>query len=117
MGSSGVTGVEVGALNGVGSTVAGRSASGSSAAKGLKEGLDSASGSMGHPIVSAAITGFVNNHVLDASGKLGTLLTSAGHNISNVAATARASDEQGAADLKAGISGTTSVSARINGQI
>ena len=53
MGSGDVTGVEVGQLHQVGTTVSGRSASGHAAAKGLKDGLDSASGALGHPIVGS----------------------------------------------------------------
>jgi len=117
MGSSDVTGVEVGQLYKVGTTVSGRAESGRAAAKGLKEGLDSAKGVMGHPIVGAALGGYVTDHVLDPSGKLGNLLTDGGRNVSNVASTARGSDEQAAADLKAPVSGTSDVGNRINRQI
>jgi hypothetical protein len=117
MGSGDVTGVEVGRLYEVGTTVSGRAESGNAAAKGLKEGLDSAKGSLGHPIVGAALSGYVTDHVLDPSGKLGNLLTDGGHNVSNVASTARSSDEQAAANLQAPVSGTTDVGSRINRQI
>ena len=116
-GSSDVTGVEVSQLHTVGTTVSGRSTSGHAAAKGLKEGLDSASGTLGHPIVGTALTSFVNDHVLDDSGKLGNLLTDGGHNVSNVASTARASDEQGGANLSTPIAGTSEVGDRINRQV
>ncbi|KQV74930.1 hypothetical protein ASC61_07925 [Aeromicrobium sp. Root344] len=116
-GSSDVTGVEVGQLHKVGTTVSGRSTSGHAAAKGLKEGLDSASGGLGHPIVGTALTSFVNDHVLDDSGKLGNLLTDGGHNVSNVASTARNSDEAGAANLATPISTTSEVGDRINRQV
>ena len=117
MGSGGVTGVNVGQLYKVGTTVSGRSESGHAAAKGLKEGLDSAKGSLGHPIVGAALSGYVTDHVLDPSGKLGNLLTAGGENVSNVASTARGSDEQAAADLQTPVSGTSEVGNRINRQI
>ena len=116
-GSSDVTGVEVGQLHNVGTKVSGRSDSGHSAAKGLKEGLDSASGSLGHPIVGTALTSFVTDHVLDDSGKLGNLLTDGGHNVSNVASTARNSDEQGGANLTAPVAESSEVGDRINRQV
>jgi hypothetical protein len=117
MGSGDVTGVEVGQLYKVGSTVSNRADSGNAAAKGLKEGLDSAQGSLGHPIVGAALSGYVTDHVLDPSGKLGNLLTDGGHNVSNVASTARSSDEQAAANLQTPLSSTSEVGDRINRQI
>lgn len=117
MSSGAVTGVEVGQLYKAGTNVSGRAESGHAAAKGLKEGLDAAKGSLGHPIVGAALTGFVTDHVLDASGKLGNLLTAAGHNVSNVASTARNSDEDAAADLRTPITGASTVGNRINQQI
>lgn len=118
MGASGdVAGVEVGQLHKVGTTVSGRSDTGQSAAKGLKEGLDSASSGLGHPIVGTALTSFVNDHVLDDSGKLGNLLTDGGHNVANVASTARNSDEEGGANLAAPIAESSEVGDRINRQV
>lgn len=116
-GSSDVTGVEVGQLHQVGKTVSGRSATGRAAAKGLKEGLDSATGLLGHPIVSAALTGFVSDHVLDPSNKFANLLEDGGNNVANVASTARSSDESAAANLQTPVSGTSSINDRINRQI
>ncbi len=116
-GSSNVTGVEVGSLYKVGTTVSGRSTSGHAAAKGLKEGLDSASGAMAHPVLSAALTNYVTQHVLDPSTKLGSLLTDGGNNISNTAATARNSDDNAAASLQTPVGGTSEIGGRINRQI
>ena len=115
--SGDVTGVEVGQLYRVGTTMSGRSDSGNAAAKGLKEGLDSASGLLGHPKVGQALTGYVTDHVLDDSAKLGNLLTNGGHNVSNVASTARGSDEAGASNLSTPIAGASEVGNRINRQI
>jgi hypothetical protein len=116
-GSSDVTGVEVGQLHKVGTKVSGRSTGGHAAAKGLKEGLDSASSGLGHPIVGTALTSFVTDHVLDDSGKLGNLLTDGGHNVSNVASTARGSDERGGANLTAPVAESSEVGDRINRQV
>ncbi|MFI5429963.1 hypothetical protein [Aeromicrobium sp. UC242_57] len=118
MGGSGdVTGVEVGQLHQVGKTVSGRSASGRAAAKGLKEGLDSATGLLGHPIVGAALTGFVSDHVLDPSNKFDNLLEDGGNNVANVASTARASDENAGSNLQTPVAGASDISSRINRQV
>lgn len=119
MGASGdVTGVEVEGLHGAGRKVAGRSAGGQAAAKGLKEGLDSASGTVGNGRIKTALTSFVTNHVIDDSNLLGHQLTAGGDNVSNVASTARSSDEEGAHALSVEVNGTsdggTDLSNRIN---
>ena len=69
MGSDAI-GVEVSGLHGTGRTISGRSAGGEAAAKGLKEGLHSAGGSIGHFVVSSAVTSFVSDQVLDPANKL-----------------------------------------------
>jgi hypothetical protein len=118
MGSdSGAIGVEVDALHGTGNTISARSTGAGSAAKGLMEGLDSAGGGIGHYAVKSAMTAFVTNDVMDPANKLPVQLTDGGHNVSNVAATARDSDNAGAAALTAPISGTSEVGTRINRQI
>ena len=118
MGSdSGALGIEVDALHGTGSTISARSTGGSAAAKGLMQGLDSAGGSVGHHAVKSAMTAFVTNDVMDPATKLPVQLDDGGHNVSNVAATARDSDNAGAAALAAPISGTSDVGTRINRQI
>jgi len=114
---SGVVGVEVESLHSTGGTIAGRAGHGHAAAKGLKEGLDAAHGSVGHPVVRAALSAFVTTDITDNANKLGTQLTSGGHNVSNVAATARDSDEDGARGLTPGITETTAIDERINRQV
>lgn len=118
MGSdSGAIGLEVDALHGTGTTISARSTSGGAAAKGLMQGLDSAGGTVGHHAVKSALTAFVTNDVMDPATKLPVQLTDGGHNVSNVAATARDSDNAGAAALAAPVSGTSEIGARINKQI
>ena len=118
MGSeSGAIGVEVSALHGTGTTISGRSTAADAAAKGLKEGLDSAGGSIGHFAVKAAVAAFVANDIVEAANKLPVQLEDGGHNVSNVAATARDSDNEGAAALSAPISEASGFSARINRQV
>jgi hypothetical protein len=116
MGSDAI-GVEVSGLHGTGRTISGRSAGGEAAAKGLKEGLHSAGGSIGHFVVSSAVTSFVSDQVLDPANKLPVQLTDGGINVSNVASTARDSDNEGAAALSSPISESSSFSARINRQV
>lgn len=117
MGSGGVTGVQVDGLYGTGNTIAGRSSHGGSAAKGLKEGLDSAHGQVGHPSVRSALSSFVTTDITDGANKLGTQLTSAGHNVSNVSATARNSDNTGAQNLSPVIGENSGINGRINRQL
>lgn len=118
MGSdSGAIGVEVSGLHGTGSTISGRSTGADAAAKGLKEGLDSAGGSIGHFAVKSAVTAFVANDIVDAANKLPAQLVDGGHNVSNVASTARDSDNEGAAALSAPIAEATGFSSRINRQV
>lgn len=118
MGSdSGAIGVEVDALHGTGRTISGRSSGGESAAKGLKEGLDSAGGTIGHFAVKSAMTAFVTNDVVDPANKLPVQLTDGGTNVSNVASTARDSDNEGAAALSAPIADASGYASRINRQL
>ena len=81
------------------------------------EGLDSAGGGIGHYAVKNAMTAFVTNDVMDPATKLPVQLQDGGHNVSNVAATARDSDNAGAAALTSPISGASEVGTRINRQI
>jgi hypothetical protein len=118
MGSgSGAIGVEVSGLHGTGTTISGRSSAADAAAKGLKEGLDSAGGSIGHFAVKSAVTAFVANDIVEPANKLPVQLTDGGHNVSNVASTARNSDNEGAAALRAPISDASTFNARINRQV
>lgn len=118
MGSGDVTGVEVEGLHATGRTVAGRSTGGQSAANGLKHGLDSASGTVGHGRIKSALTAYVTNHVVDDSNLVGHQLTAGGNNVSNVASTARSSDEEGAHTVGVEVNLTsdtsTGLSSRIN---
>ncbi|MEH3032855.1 MAG: hypothetical protein PGN07_02155 [Aeromicrobium erythreum] len=114
MGSGDVTGVEVDNLHGTGGTIKGRSENGRAAANGLKNGLDSASTSVGHSRVKGALTSYVTNHVVDDSNKLGVELDTAGSNVEYVAASARSSDEEGARTLQTTVSENTGISDRIN---
>ena len=107
MGSGDVTGIEVDGLHGAGRTVAGRSTGGQSAANGLKHGLDSASGSVGHGKIKSALSTFVTNNVIDDSNLVGHQLTAAGDNVSNVASTARSSDEENARTLSTEVNSTS----------
>ncbi|MET0819759.1 MAG: hypothetical protein ABWY58_02250 [Aeromicrobium sp.] len=107
MGSGDVTGIDVAGLNGAGRTVAGRSAGGQSAANGLKHDLDSASGSVGHARIKSALTNFVTNNVIDDSNVVGHQLTAAGDNVSNVASTARSSDEESAHAITTEVNATS----------
>ncbi len=118
MGSdSGAIGVEVDALHGTGRAISARSSGGGAAARGLMEGLDSAGGTVGHFAVKSAMGAFVTDNVMDPATKLPVQLTDGGHNVSNVAATSRESDNAGAAALNAPISGTSEIGSRINRQI
>jgi hypothetical protein len=114
---SGAIGVEVDALYGTGRTISGRSAGAESAAKGLKEGLDSAGGGVGHFAVKSAMTAFVADQVVDPANKLPVQLTDGGANVSNVAATARDRDNEGAAALSTPIASASDYASRINRQV
>ncbi|MDX6278873.1 MAG: hypothetical protein QOJ72_3001 [Nocardioidaceae bacterium] len=118
MGSdSGAIGVEVTGLHGTGRTISGRSAGGEAAAKGLKEGLHTAGGSIGHFVVRSAVTSFVSDEVVEPANKLPVQLADGGVNVSNVASTARESDNDGAAALSSPIADSSGFSARINRQV
>ncbi|MEJ7634950.1 hypothetical protein [Aeromicrobium sp.] len=108
--------MEVDNLHATGRTIAGRSGGGKAAARGISTGLDSASGLVGHSMVKSAMSQFVTG-VVDDSNKLGNQLENAGDNVSNVASTARSSDEEAAADVQTAIAPNTEISGRINRQI
>jgi hypothetical protein len=116
-GSSDVTGVEVDGLHGTGRTIAGRSTGGQSAANGIKQGLDSASGLVGHSRIKSALTSFVTNHVIDDSNLVGHQLSAGGDNVSNVASTARSSDEEHAHALSPDVNLNSDTSSDLNGRI
>lgn len=111
-----VVGVEVEGLYATGKTIAGRSGHGESQAAGLQHGLVGASGTVGHPIVRSALSGFVDDHVMGKAAEIGVMLTSGGHNVSNVAATASDSDQEAATALTTPISTTDTLGQRINRQ-
>ena len=118
MGSdSGAIGVEVDALHGTGRTISARSSGGGAAAKGLRRAWTRPAGTVGHFAVKSAMSAFVTNDVMDPATKLPDQLEDGGHNVSNVAATARDSDNAGAAALTAPVSGTSEIGSRINRQI
>lgn len=116
-GSSNVTGVEVDGLHATGRKVAGRAEGARAAARGLSQGLDSASGVLGHGRVKSALSTFVTNHVVDDSNLLGQQLDNGGNAVSNVASTARSSDEEGARALQVDIGSDTEIGDRINRRV
>lgn len=117
MGTGDVTGIEVDGLHGTGRKVAGRSSGGQAAANGLKQGLDAASGSVGHGRIKSALTTYVTNHVIDDSNLVGHHLTAGGDNISNVASTGRSSDEENAHSLAAEVNLNSDASSDLNNRI
>ena len=118
MGSdSGAIGVEVDGLYGTGKTISARAAGGGAAAKGLKDGLESAGGGVGHSSVKGALSRFVRDHVDGHVVNLPRQVDEGGHRTSGVAATARDSDNAGAAALTAPIAGASEMANRINRQI
>lgn len=114
MGSGHVTGVEVDNLHRTGGTIKGRAEGGRVAATGLKTGLDSASGAVGHGLVKGALTDFVTNHMLDDSNLLGHQLENGGSNIEFVAATAQSEDTEGGRNMQTTIGENSGISDRIN---
>ena len=117
MGTGDVTGVEVDGLHGTGRKISGRSTGGQAAANGLKQGLDSASGSVGHGRIKSALTTYVTNHVIDDSNLVGHQLTAGGDNVSNVASTARSGDEEGAHSLANEVNLNSDTSTDLNNRI
>lgn len=107
-------GMEVEGLHGTGKNISGRSTGGAAAARGLKHGLDAASGKVGHHSVKNALATFVTEHVLDQANELPHQLENGGHNVSNVASTARDDDNQKAAELSRPVSTTSGIGLRIN---
>lgn len=114
MGGSNVVGANVDGLHSTGGKISGRSGGGSSAARSLRNNLDTTSSSVGNGRLKGAITSFVTNGVIDSSNRLGSQLTAAGTNVSNVAATVRNEDEEGARTVQADVSTNSAVSDRIN---
>ena len=117
MGSGDVTGVNVEQLHGAGRTIGGRAGGGRAAARNLGTGLDTASSGIGHAVVKGAISKFVTDHLVDDGILLGHQLEAGGANVSNVASTARATDEESARELQTVIRPTTDISDRINRQM
>ncbi len=118
MGSdSGAIGVEVDALYLTGKTISERAAGGRAAADGLQHGLDTAGKGVGHDAVKKALSRFVDDHVEEPARNLPRQVEEGGHRTSDVAATARDSDNAGAAALTAPIAGTSEMASRINRQI
>lgn len=109
--------MEVTGLYNTGKKISGRSANGGSAAKGMREGLDTAGGKVGHSRVRNALAAFVTDNVLDQANQLPVHLENGGNSVSRVPATARDEDTSKAAGLKAPIAGAESYSGRINRQV
>jgi hypothetical protein len=107
-------GMDADGLHGTGKNISGRSTGGASAARGLKNGLDSATGKVGHVSVRNALATFVTERVLDQANRLPVQLESGGHNVADVAATARDADNEKAADLARPISHSSGIGDRIN---
>lgn len=97
-------GVDVPGLHGTGRTISHRSGGAGAAANGLKTGLDGAR--MGHHAVHSALASFVTDHVLDHANKLPTQIDGGGVNVSNVASTARDSDNSGGSALQSSVTST-----------
>lgn len=114
MASGDVTGVRPDGLHATGRKIAGRSGGGRSAANSLTSNLDGSAARTGHALVTSALRAFVNNGVLDNSILLGNQLENGGDNVSNVASTARNSDEEGARALQLDVATGTDMSDRIN---
>ncbi len=114
MGGSNVVGANVDGLHSTGGKISGRSGGGSSAARSLRNNLDTTATSVGHGRLKGAITAYVTNGVIDSSNRLGTQLTAAGNNVSNVAATVRNEDEEGARVVQSNVSSDSAVADRIN---
>lgn len=106
-----VIGLDVDGLHRTGATIAGRAAAGGAVARRLVTGLDSAHGGLGHPSVRQALQTYVTNDVNEHARHLEATITAAGHDVSNVAATGRNSDQEGAHGL-APLLGTTEASYR-----
>lgn len=100
MGSNGPLGMEVTGLHTAGSTMAGRSGDAHAHANGVKTGVDDAATAAGHPVVRAALSALLTDHILDPATKLPNLIGGGGESIANVAATGRSSDNEAARDVK-----------------
>ncbi|HJQ03911.1 MAG TPA: hypothetical protein VJ872_00575 [Nocardioides sp.] len=100
MGSNGAVGMDVTGLHSAGTTMAGRSSTAQVHANGVKNGVDDAAGVAGHPLVKAALTALLDDHILDPAIKLPGLIGGGGEHVANLAATGRSSDEEGARDVK-----------------
>ncbi|HWU23154.1 MAG TPA: hypothetical protein VN088_16570 [Nocardioides sp.] len=118
--SADVVGFDVEALHHTGATVTARAAAGGTAARRLVTGLDSAHGGLGHPSVRQALQSFLTTDVTHHAHHLAADITAAGHDVSNVAATGRNSDDEAARDLAPHLQSTesayTSIHARIQGE-
>lgn len=118
MGSDGAVGMEVTGLHTAGTTMAGRSSTAQTHADGVKNGVNDAAGVAGHPLVRAALTSLLDDHILDPAIKLPGLVGGGGEHVANLAATGRSSDEEGARDVKAHVdaaeTSSTTLSRSIN---
>lgn len=117
MGSNDAVGMDVTGLHSAGTTMAGRSDTAQVHANGVKTGVDDAAGVAGHPLVKAALTALLDDHILDPAIKLPGLVGGGGENVANLAATGRSSDEEGARDVKAHADATESHATTLNRSI
>lgn len=108
-------GANVDSLHKTGGKISGRSAGGSTAAQNLSENLRTSGTSVGHGRLKGAISTFVSTGALADGRQLGTQVTAAGNNVSNVAATVREEDNEGARTVNTSTAQDTSIADRING--
>lgn len=115
--SADVVGLDVDGVHHTGGTISGRAAGGGTAARRLVAGLDSAHGGLGHPSVRQALQTYLTTDVTDHAHHLAANITAAGHDVSNVAATARNSDDEGAHDLAPVLGSTESAYSSIRSRV
>ncbi len=107
---------DVDGLFGQGRKIAGRSGAGGSSAKGLRDGIDSAAGTVGHPLVRSGMASFLSG-VTDAANSFGCQIQGGGDNVSSVASTIREQDNEGAHGLQPSVTECTEIEARIHGHV
>ena len=115
MGGGSHIGANVDGLHKTGGRIAGRSDRGHSAGSNLAPNLDASGKAVGHASIAAALKKFVDAGVIDNGNRLGSQITAAGNNVSNVSATVRNEDNEGARTVHASAAQDTSIADRING--
>lgn len=115
--SEDVIGMDVDAVHGTGQRIHGRSADVAAAAGRIRTGMVSAHDGLGHAAVKKALLNYLTDRTIGPAAALGPDVSAAGHHVANVAAVARAGDDDAADALAREVDGSQTAATGLRRQI